>query len=241
MVRDVLGLRNGVALLLAAVVSSLHMAGAGAADVAKVRCGDAQVAVSAALSEDAASVCAGARRAVAFLGGIGLTTDRIIELEVLSPTSDKIPDNVYGCYDAGEDNVKMLAYVACSGLGSGSGTFGESMSRDLYESIAAHEVAHAIATANAAVGGLSRVAQEYIAYVTQLSTMSAQLRGRILARYARVRPDGLNGIAMGIWLMAPDVFAIRCYKHHLLPGGGAQFIRDLLSGSVDLRPLDAHP
>src|SRR5690606_11844739 len=73
---------------------------------------------------------------------------------------------------AREGKILMLPYAEFRKIGA---WFGVPTDRDLYRSLAAHEAAHALASANFTVRPPSIQAHEYIAYVTMFSTMEPAL------------------------------------------------------------------
>ena len=101
------------------------------------------------------------------------------------------------------------------------------MDPDLHRSIVAHEVAHAIASQNLPEKQ-AFVTQEYIAYVTQLATMPPDVREKVLANFPNNSFDTDEQINMTIFMMAPEVFAVKAYRHFLKPENGAAFFQRLL-------------
>ena len=75
-------------------------------------------------------------------------------------------------------------------------------------------------------------ANEYVAYVTMLSTMPAELRARVLANYPGTGYD--NDVQMNdiIYLMNPMRFGVEAYRHFLKPGNGRDYLHKVLAGQV---------
>jgi hypothetical protein len=75
-------------------------------------------------------------------------------------------------------------------------------------------------------------ANEYVAYVTMLSTMPAALRDRVLANYPGTGYDNDVQIDDIIYLMNPMRFGVEVYRHFLKPGNGRDYLWRLLEGKA---------
>ncbi len=102
----------------------------------------------------------------------------------------------------------------------------------MQRSVAAHEVAHALAACNFAASRPPVHAQEYVAYVVMLATMDPALRGRVL----EANPgDGFATVStIGELLYAFDTqrFGVEAYRHYAKPGHGDAFLRAVLAGEA---------
>ncbi|MGD9135185.1 MAG: hypothetical protein PVH42_00430 [Desulfobacterales bacterium] len=108
-------------------------------------------------------------------------------------------------------------------------SFGLKMSKDFYESIIIHEVAHFIAEKIAGCK-IEITNSEYIADVVQLSQMKPSLRQAILSRFPLLafKTEEIN---LDVMLFSPAVFSVRSYLHFKESKG--QYTKDILSGTID--------
>jgi hypothetical protein len=88
------------------------------------------------------------------------------------------------------------------------------MTRDLWRSYIAHEMAHAVAEAYFAAGVAHLTASEYIAGVVQVMMLGDAAREEVLENYRKVAGwESASEISAQYYLMAPGPFAIKSYKH----------------------------
>jgi hypothetical protein len=107
-------------------------------------------------------------------------------------------------------------------------SYGLKMSKEFYESIIIHEVAHFIA--EKIVGRKIEITNsEYIAYVVQLSQMQPKIRQAILSKLPLLafKTEEIN---LDVMLFNPTVFAVKSYLHFKESKG--QYIKDILSGTI---------
>lgn len=103
---------------------------------------------------------------------------------------------------------------------------------ELYNSLIAHEIAHAISFQHLTGSTPSRVGLEYIAAVTQVSCMHDSTRRLLLAafpRHDRVELDSLNIFSLHA---APQWFTANAYRHFSETPDGCRLLRDILSGDL---------
>jgi hypothetical protein len=113
--------------------------------------------------------------------------------------------------------------------------FGMPVDHDLYKSLIVHEVAHVIASKNFAVAQ-TFIAHEYIAYVTQLSTMPSVLREKILADLPGDGFTATEQINLTLFILSPELFAVQAYRHFQRPENGAAFLQRLLREEFSIDP-----
>jgi hypothetical protein len=118
--------------------------------------------------------------------------------------------------------------------------WGITSSRVLVNTILRHELAHMAVTQILGSNSLrlQREWHEFIAYAIQFELMPADLRARILDRYAHVRPaDDLRQInAMTYRLADPSEFGVLAYKSYQVHGRTA-LIRRLITFEIEPPPL----
>ncbi len=205
---------------------------AGTARADRLRCANTSATVTFSEPADGETACTGAVDAIAFLEANGFNTGGPIEIHMVTRIPEDKMTGVWGCFDRPHGQIYVLKYSACRGVRQCAGIFGLPTDRDLHRSLVAHEVAHAITSHNPSVENAPWVAQEYIAYVTQLATMPPGLRGRVLARFRGEGFETSAQINLTILMVAPDVFAVRAYRHFAKLEKGAAFFRRLLTGEL---------
>jgi hypothetical protein len=193
-----------------------------------LHCAGTQVSVHGIGGAEAETACQGAIDAVTFLAALGLNTSAPVEVHVV----DRLPrvppgQKAFGCHAKSEQRVYMLTFAECAASGLAS-AFPVDLA--VYRSLVAHEVAHHVASANFRVERPTRVAHEYIAYVTMLSTMAADARERILGRYAGEGFVSEREIGLTMYMVDPHRFGTNAYRHFTQPRGGSPFIERILSG-----------
>ncbi|MGC2519764.1 MAG: DUF6639 family protein [Burkholderiales bacterium] len=212
-----------VAMLVGALI------GANSAYGDELRCPNRNVVVHSAARGDAETACEAAGEAIAFLASHGLDTTRAVEIHLVSKLPDIANKSAAGCYDHPHRRTYMLIFSACSKQGR---WFELPLDRALYKSLVAHEVAHAVAAANFSVPKPSILAQEYIAYVTQLATMPPRHLARVLERFPGNGFDSAAEMSLTFYTMNPSQFGVEVYRHFLKPGNGEAFLKEVLSGRV---------
>jgi hypothetical protein len=119
--------------------------------------------------------------------------------------------------------------------------FGSPVTDEMFTALLTHEITHALSKSLYAPSLLEpdtdiHVQEEYVAYVSQLSTMDARLRADVLARFpaSEYRFTGeadINALLLGL---SPEAFGVTSYRHFVADGGGSDFLRRLYGG--DFRP-----
>jgi hypothetical protein len=229
--------RAGRALLFAALlVAGLAFAG-GAGAVApsaedasapqETRCKGDPVVVRSHNRADAADACRGARDAIAFLEAQGLAAPVEVTIEIAAKLPDVAGPSAAGCYLEREDKVAVLAYPEFREFGT---WFQLRIDRDLYRSLIAHEVAHAVGACHLKAKPRPIAAAEYVAYVTMFATMPPDLRARALAKYPGTGFDREIEIDSTIYMLDPMRFGAQAYRHYMKPGNGREFLRAVVEG-----------
>lgn len=216
---------------LAVALFLLLFATANTVAAGPVPCPGSPVLVDGADTRDQESVCAGAAGAFAFLARHGMEVEGTVTINVV----DRLETlHTFGQYNPETGRVALLSYGVCAEMTANAPIFRQAppLSRALYQSFVAHEVAHLVAQGLFEMDGPYVAAQEYIAYTTQLGAMEPALRERILARYdqpAFLEETEINEVFL---LLDPEVFAVKAYRHFVAPGNGAAFYRKLLVKGV---------
>lgn len=202
-----------------------------AAQDSTLQCNDDNTTVSHHYNlTDALAVCAAVRDTNTFMRSHGFDVDIPITVTVVEAAVEPHNARVIAKYDATTSAISISAFNHCCQMFRSDCIFGEKMSRELYRSFIAHEVAHAIAQNNFRIPHPSVAAHEYIAYLVQLATMEQALRNRILGRFNHEPFTGDQEISELFFALGPEIFAIKSYRHFAKSGNGDAFIQRLLNG-----------
>jgi hypothetical protein len=224
------------ALLLAALLPLCATAG-GDDELVPHVCPDARLAVADAEPADAEMVCEGGSRALGFLADLGLRLPGTLLVQVVSSLPTLYGVGQLGSFDATAGLIQVLAYDDCAALDQEDLLFDQPLSADLYRSVVAHEVAHAVVEANYSGDRPRLVPQEYIAYTTQFVVMSPGLRERILGVSPISAFAGEHQMSAMRYFIDPQAFGIAAYRHFLDLPEGRPFVWRLLRGEARLPPM----
>jgi len=178
---------------------------------------------------DAQTACAGAADAIRFLHALGLVTTGQVDLRVVDELPGSRISSRSGCFIASERCAYLLTFAKLQERGT---PFDLPIDRALYQSMAAHEVAHVIAANNFVVPAPRIEAQEYIAYVTMLGTMAPSYRDLLLAQYPGGGFVTETEINTTVYLFDPLRFGIQAYRHFLKAENGKAFVQRVLAGQA---------
>lgn len=181
-------------------------------------------------------VCEGVAKARAFFREHGVEVQRRIRVR-LHGTAMGERGNHIGLYDARNGQVELLTFEEARRQTANDSMFGIKTNEALYVSIVVHEIAHAIADQNFEIRPASLVAQEYIAYVAQLSAMQPPLRSKVLRAYDHLSAfEGIEEMSSTYYGLNPSGFGIKVFRHYQSLPKPSQFINGLLSGVI--RPVE---
>lgn len=184
--------------------------------------------------ETASIACDAITRTLGFMAASGFDTRNALRVEIVDELSTRDQGHPLGTYDNGSDAIRLLSWESFCQACSDNPLFGMPPNLDLYQSVIAHEAAHAIASGNFRIEKPSRTAHEYIAYVVQLSTMPADLRQLIIEQSSVSGFNDASEISSVYLAMNPEAFAVKCYLHYRDPENGNEFLHKLLGGEVRL-------
>ncbi len=189
-------------------------------------------------AEERALVCGAAASARAFFGQLGIELKRPFRLR-LHQTEIAGRSLHLGSYDARLDQVDLLTLGGAQNRTTRDALFGMQMDGALYQSLVVHEIAHAIAGQHFGYRPVSPVAQEYLAYVAQLSTMDPAQRSAILQAYDLQAFGGVEAMSQTYYALDPSGFGVKAWLHFRRLADPAGFVRDVLSGAIRPRAWDA--
>jgi len=110
--------------------------------------------------------------------------------------------------------------------------FGVPIDRSLYRSVVSHEVAHLVADFNFTIAKPSIQAKEYIAYITQFSTMEPVFRDRVLLHFPGEAFEGDWQMSTTIYMFDCMGFGVRAYRHFLKLEDGDEYLHAILNGEA---------
>ena len=196
-----------------------------------LHCQEANAVVHYQNQDDAMMACAAAADSLSFMESHGfvIEVDRPLVISVVEPVSWIECRCAFGWFNAVEDRIEVLPFALSKRLALDSGVFGMPLTRELYRSFFAHEIAHAVAHSNFRIPNPSVAAHEYIAYTIQLATMTPLLRSEILNRLdvgAFTCDQEISDIYLAL---GPEQFAVKAYQHFQRPDNGTRFFQQLLA------------
>lgn len=198
--------------------------------LSSARCSVAGLAVDTTASTDSVDVCRAAEQVLGFFADAGLPKVDRIRISIL----EAVPESqggwrVLGYFSVSERHIRLLSFEAAT---RHLDWLQRPINRPLYRSLAAHEIAHALAWANASTRFLSISAQEYIAYVAMFATMDEQLRASAMSSAPGRSPAGDSEMSDTYYLLAPFRFGVDAYRHYQKQPDGPAFLRAVLRGEV---------
>jgi len=197
-------------------------------------CADSWIHVNSTAGTEFIDVCKAAADAIAFLSESGVSVNQQITINIVEELPAVLPGDPIGCFDYDNEEVYIISKTHCIERIHESRLFNVNSDEEYYRSIIAHEVAHAVVVQNFPVDGLAWVAQEYAAYITQLATLSAASRARVLAQFGGGGFDTPRQINSIVLMMSPDFFAVSAYRHFMKDENGPCFLLKMLAGEVQL-------
>jgi len=192
-------------------------------------CPGTRVSVLADVGDEVDEVCKTIDTTFLFLTSQGLDTRAPLEIRMVDTLPPQCDRRSFACYDCRTRCIHMLKALQCLKLDF---TAEVPMTTALCRSVLSHEIAHAVADANFLVDKPSRLAHEYIAYITQLSTMPAGMRQQVLERFPGNGFSNADEMSVDYYLLDPTRFGVQAYRHFMKPGNGKAFVGKLLAGKV---------
>jgi hypothetical protein len=170
------------------------------------------------------------KKAISFLKALGLPAEDCLTIKLNDDLPISGTHDLVGTYDPIKKEILILTYSKAKNSLAKS-ELGQSLefSEGLWCSFAAHELAHAIIHENHMEKPPSRVAQEYIAYVTQLMVMKHEDLEIFLKTFGDVEGySSIDEMSVTYYFLDPQRFAVKCYLHYLSLKNPAQFVDRLL-------------
>ena len=229
--RRLLPILNALVLICMVVQAPLSNAQAPSkapGDPVRMHCSP-EVTVQSRDRADSRSVCRGALAAIDFLAKQGVEVSEPLEVNIVDALPAGVGASAVGCFNPRDHQAYVLSYRMFLNRGK---WLGLQIDRRLYESIASHEVAHAMTWCAAASPPLTLQATEYIAFVTMFMTMdTAQLNALLAENPGIVFESDWEVSELG-YALNPIRFGIMAYRHYLRKPDPAGFIRAILAGKA---------
>jgi len=192
-------------------------------------CDDLDILVISHDPHDTMIVCEGARDAVVFLESHGLDVSGEIVIELRTELLEVVSRSAAGCYIESERRVLILVYSAFKKFKT---WFGIPIDRSLFRSVVSHEVAHLVADFNFTISKPLIQAKEYIAYITQFSTMEPKLRERVLSNFPYKAFENDWQMSTTIYMLDCMSFGARAYLHFIRLTDGNEYLHAILNGEA---------
>jgi len=188
-----------------------------------------EVTVQSRDRADARSVCRGALAAIDFFTKHGVEVSEPLEVDVVVALPPGVDASAVGCFNPINHKAYVLSYHMFLSRGK---WLGLEIDRRLYESIAAHEVAHAMTWCAAASPPLTIQATEYIAFVTMFMTMDPAQLNALLAANPGIMFESDWEVSDISYALDPIRFGVMAYRHYLRKPDPAGFIQAILAGKA---------
>jgi hypothetical protein len=174
-------------------------------------CGDLPATAIGWTRDDAEQVCSAVQDSLSWLRTTELTLSERVTVRPLDDQGALTSTHRLGRYDSRTKEIQILPFdAAFKASVEERPAFGVPMTRDLWRSYIAHEMAHAVADAYFASGVSHLTAGEYIAGVVQLMVLPDGAREEVLENFRKVAGwDSASEISALYYLMAPGAFAIK--------------------------------
>jgi hypothetical protein len=192
-------------------------------------CPDGVLSVRGGDAADLDDACTGGAAALAFLARHGLDAPPRIDIEIVARMPAGYTPDAAGCFDPSRALVLLLDYTGFARFGT---WMGRPIDRAMHRAIAAHEVAHALSGCHFAMRRPSRIAGEYIAFVTMFATMDPALRDHALAVHPDPAWPDADPPTPAQYDAQPMRFGAQAWRHWLMQPDPAATLRGILEGRV---------
>lgn len=186
-------------------------------------------------------VCAAARQAVQILGQCGIEAVGRIRVEIVDTLDSQCGAPAYGIYDASTSVIKLTSLSACIAHMPPGSSYSKLVPRAAYQSIVVHEVTHGLVSNLTRGRPLSRVAQEYVAYVVQIQSMGADDRSKFLGTSSEEPAGEIWHLNELVYYLNPEKFAALVYGHFKHPLNGCGFLQRIIRREVSFPEIGFAP
>jgi hypothetical protein len=138
----------------------------------------------------------------------------------------------YGRFDSIRNQVSVASISTIRLLRHNHSAYSGLPSHAVFRAVVTHEIVHAALHAVRPNTPLSRIAQEYVAYVIELNVMAPQSRLSFLRASPMLVPPHISQLTELVLVMAPQAFGATAYRHYSALPNRTKFLRQVLSGAI---------
>ncbi|WP_439156256.1 DUF6639 family protein [Yoonia sp.] len=195
-------------------------------------CEGLPLTVSGADAALAEQTCRAAARTLPLIAecGVVLSQPQDIEITEVIPGSS----NCMGVYHCGENSIEILSPRGIERLRRDDSAFFAIPAPIYFESVLAHELAHAAYDAVPCPFADCVVTSEYVAYAMQVYSLPPSERGLFEADVAMAETVSRYDISSIGLLMAPDQFARNVWAHFSQREDGCAYVADMMEANFYL-------
>ena len=215
------------------LVAALLLAGA-VATAEPVACGDTVASVEVGDAGLVPQVCETVKETAAFLATCGLSVKEPITI-IVADDAEGLPPGCFGLFECAAREIRVRTPGAMAAQEGGGGAFAALGPMVLFDSIVAHEWAHAAFEHSACPEARCTSNHEYVAHVAQVNAMPEAARERFLAYHWIKEPVEAQRLNVFMLALSPDRYAVMAWRHFNEPGNGCAFVEALATGAVSLR------
>ena len=195
-------------------------------------CQGISIHLPAEIQNEVQHVCIAAQQAVDTLRQCGIESSKVIDITIQAQLTHVSGLPVFAFFYSPKNQIFITDYESFKKLIIPDSAYHKLPTRDLYASLIAHEVTHALTCQFIAESECSRVALEYLASVVQVSSMSNDARQILLDYFPRTSPVDLEMFNEFTFYSSPQWFVANAYRHFNQLDNGCEFLRDIISGKV---------
>ena len=179
-------------------------------------------------------LCNVTQQAVEFFKQCGIESSKNFNITIRERLTHASGLPVFAYFHSPKSQIIITDFEAFKNLIVVDSAYYKLPSHDLYKSLIAHEVAHAI-TLNCQIftkSDCSRVALEYIASVVQVTIMNKNTRQILLDEFPRSSPVELEMFNDFVFYSSPQWFVANAYRHYNQIDNRCEFLRNILKGEI---------
>ncbi len=205
-------------------------AGGGAGVQSGYRCRGVLVDVVAGSRREIQLVCATARRTVQLLARSGLRLDSALRVHLVDQIRTEENLRCFGRFHPDERKIEVLGLGPMQETRHACPRYAAISLQAAFRSVVAHELAHALVDQRRPTVPLQRTAQEYIAYVSEISVMPPVVRRAFVGAAPAAGISSLDYFSELFLAIDPAGFAVRAWRHFRASKDRHRMLADILSG-----------
>lgn len=207
----------------------------------QMRCLRTNVVITASARKDALLACSASRGALGHLKRLGVDVDRRIHVDVASGPVMSGSMQCYGRFDPTANKVSIASISYIGTLLRTDSPYSSLPSHIVFLSVISHEIVHAALHDARPHAPLSRTAQEYVAYVIELSLMTPRSRQSFLRASPSNVPPHISQLTELALMMAPQAFGATAYRHYSKVPNQPKFLLQVLRGEIEFPVTNDEP